>query len=81
MGRFYRRFYAGRRPLLDAAVYAGIGIELAVSAARGAMDRRTAYEHQVSVSAIVVNHRRRELLAACLDSLAEALAAVAGGPS
>jgi GT2 family glycosyltransferase len=42
MGRFYRRFYAGRRPLLDAAVYAGIGIKLAVSTARGAMYRRTA---------------------------------------
>jgi GT2 family glycosyltransferase len=33
---------------------------------------------QVSVSAIVVNHRRRELLAACLDSLAGTLTTVAG---
>jgi GT2 family glycosyltransferase len=41
MGRFYRRFYGGRRPLLDAAVYAAIGLKLAVSTARGAMDRRS----------------------------------------
>jgi GT2 family glycosyltransferase len=33
---------------------------------------------QVLLSAVVVNHRRRELLAACLASLTEALAAVAG---
>jgi hypothetical protein len=40
MGRFYRRFEAPRHnPLLNAAVYAGIGAKLAVSlaitAARG----------------------------------------------
>ena len=40
MGRFYRRYEAGRRPLLDAAVYAGIGAKLAVSVARGALARR-----------------------------------------
>ncbi len=40
MGRFYRRYEAGRRPLLDAAVYAGIGAKLAVSATRGALARR-----------------------------------------
>lgn len=28
MGRFYRKFYAGEHPLLDAAVYAAIGLKL-----------------------------------------------------
>ena len=40
MGRFYRKFQAGRRPLLDAAVYAGIALKFAASAARGAVARR-----------------------------------------
>ena len=40
MGRFYRRYEAGRRPLLDAAVYTGIGAKLAVSVTRGALARR-----------------------------------------
>ena len=40
MGRFYRKFYAGPRPLLDGAVYTGIGAKLAISATRGAVARR-----------------------------------------
>ena len=41
MGRFYRKFYAGRRPLVDVAIYAGIGVKLAVSAVRSAIARRS----------------------------------------
>jgi N-acetylglucosaminyl-diphospho-decaprenol L-rhamnosyltransferase len=41
MGRFYRKFYSGRRPLLDAAVYAAIAVKLAISIARSALARRT----------------------------------------
>jgi GT2 family glycosyltransferase len=41
MGRFYRKFYAGRRPLLDLAIYAAIGIKLAISATRSAIARRS----------------------------------------
>ena len=41
MGRFYRKFYAGRRPLLDAAVYAAIGAKLAISVARSTVARRS----------------------------------------
>lgn len=41
MGRFYRKFYAGRRPLLDAAVYIAIGGKLAISAGRSAVARRS----------------------------------------
>jgi N-acetylglucosaminyl-diphospho-decaprenol L-rhamnosyltransferase len=41
MGRFYRRFDApGSNPLLNAAVYAGIGAKLAVSLARTSLSRR-----------------------------------------
>jgi N-acetylglucosaminyl-diphospho-decaprenol L-rhamnosyltransferase len=41
MGRFYRRFEAGRRtPLVNAAVYAGIGAKLALSLAITAVRRR-----------------------------------------
>jgi N-acetylglucosaminyl-diphospho-decaprenol L-rhamnosyltransferase len=41
MGRFYRRFDAPRsNPLLNAAVYAGIGAKLALSLARTALARR-----------------------------------------
>ncbi len=40
MGRFYRRFEAEERnPLVNAAVYAGIGAKLAVSLARTALSR------------------------------------------
>jgi GT2 family glycosyltransferase len=41
MGRFYRKFYAGRRPLLDLAVYAGIGAKFVVAATRSAVARRS----------------------------------------
>ena len=41
MGRFYRKFYAGDQPLLDTAVYLGIGGKLAVSATRSAIARRS----------------------------------------
>lgn len=40
MGRFYRKFYAGRRPVWDAAIYAAIFAKLAVSLTRGAIARR-----------------------------------------
>ena len=40
MARFYRRFEApGHNPLLNAAVYAGIAVKLALSLARGALSR------------------------------------------
>jgi N-acetylglucosaminyl-diphospho-decaprenol L-rhamnosyltransferase len=41
MGRFYRKFQAGRRPFLDGAVYLGIGGKLVVSATRSAIARRS----------------------------------------
>ncbi len=41
MGRFYRKFYAGERPLVDVAVYLGLGAKLAVSVARSAAARRS----------------------------------------
>ena len=40
IGRFYRKFHSGRRPLLDAAVYAGVGVKLTVSVVRSAVARR-----------------------------------------
>jgi N-acetylglucosaminyl-diphospho-decaprenol L-rhamnosyltransferase len=41
MGRFYRKFYAGRRPLLDALVYGAIGGKLAIAVTRSAIARRS----------------------------------------
>jgi N-acetylglucosaminyl-diphospho-decaprenol L-rhamnosyltransferase len=41
MGRFYRKFYAGERPFVDALVYVAIGGKLAVSVARSAAARRS----------------------------------------
>jgi hypothetical protein len=41
MGRFYRKFYAGRHPLLDGAIYGAIGLKLAVAVARSAVARRS----------------------------------------
>jgi N-acetylglucosaminyl-diphospho-decaprenol L-rhamnosyltransferase len=41
MGRFYRKFEAGRNPLLDLAVYFAIGVKFAVSATRSAIARRS----------------------------------------
>ena len=40
-GRFYRKFYAGRNPPLDAAVYVAILGKLAISVTRSAVARRS----------------------------------------
>jgi N-acetylglucosaminyl-diphospho-decaprenol L-rhamnosyltransferase len=40
MGRFYRKFYSGRRPLLDAAIYLAIGVKTAIAVARSVVARR-----------------------------------------
>jgi GT2 family glycosyltransferase len=40
MGRFYRKFYAGRRPLFDALVYLAIGAKTAVAVGRSVIARR-----------------------------------------
>ena len=40
MGRFYRKFHAGERPLVDVAIYFALGLKLAVSVARSAAARR-----------------------------------------
>ncbi len=40
MGRFYRKFYAGRQPLVDLAIYLAIFGKLAISATRSAIARR-----------------------------------------
>ena len=40
MGRFYRKFEAGRNPLLDICVYLGIAAKLAISVARSTIARR-----------------------------------------
>jgi GT2 family glycosyltransferase len=42
MGRFYRRFEAGPRPILDLAVYTGILVRFVVAALRSAVARRFA---------------------------------------
>ncbi|HEX2088133.1 MAG TPA: glycosyltransferase family 2 protein [Solirubrobacteraceae bacterium] len=41
MGRFYRKFYAGRNPALDALIYVAIVGKLAISATRSAVARRS----------------------------------------
>jgi GT2 family glycosyltransferase len=41
MGRFYRKFYAGRRPLVDALIYVAIVGKLAISVTRSALARRS----------------------------------------
>ncbi|MFI5027853.1 MAG: glycosyltransferase family 2 protein [Solirubrobacterales bacterium] len=41
IGRFYRKFNAGRNPLLDVCVYLAIGVKLVVSATRSAIARRS----------------------------------------
>jgi hypothetical protein len=40
MGRFYRKFQAGRRPALDALVYLGIGVRLVTAVVASAWARR-----------------------------------------
>jgi N-acetylglucosaminyl-diphospho-decaprenol L-rhamnosyltransferase len=41
MGRFYRKFYAGKNPLADLVIYLAIGGKLAVSICRSAIARRS----------------------------------------
>jgi GT2 family glycosyltransferase len=41
MGRFYRKFDAGRSPILDTAIYLGILLKFVGSAARSAVGRKT----------------------------------------
>jgi GT2 family glycosyltransferase len=41
MGRFYRKFYAGKNPLMDIAIYLAIGGKLAISLFRSAIARRS----------------------------------------
>jgi N-acetylglucosaminyl-diphospho-decaprenol L-rhamnosyltransferase len=41
MGRFYRKFYSGRQPLLDGVIYVAILGKLAISATRSAVARRS----------------------------------------
>ena len=40
MGRFYRKFYSGRRPLFDALIYVAIGAKAAIAVARSVVARR-----------------------------------------
>ncbi|MBV9213717.1 MAG: glycosyltransferase family 2 protein [Actinobacteria bacterium] len=40
MGRFYRKFYGGRRPIFDGAIYLAIGLKLAVAVLRSTVARR-----------------------------------------
>jgi N-acetylglucosaminyl-diphospho-decaprenol L-rhamnosyltransferase len=40
MGRFYRKFYSGRNPALDFAVYLGIALKFTVAATRSTVARR-----------------------------------------
>ncbi len=40
MGRFYRKFYSGRRPALDAVIYLAIGVKAGVAVARSVVARR-----------------------------------------
>jgi N-acetylglucosaminyl-diphospho-decaprenol L-rhamnosyltransferase len=41
MGRFYRKFYAGRHGALDALVYSAIGVKLLIATVRSAAARRS----------------------------------------
>ena len=41
MGRFYRKFYAGKNPLADTAIYLAIGAKFLLSATRSAVARRS----------------------------------------
>ena len=40
MGRFYRKFYAGRRPLFDGVIYAAIVGKIAIAVTRSVIARR-----------------------------------------
>jgi N-acetylglucosaminyl-diphospho-decaprenol L-rhamnosyltransferase len=41
MGRFYRKFYAGRNPALDVAIYLAIGVKTAIALTRSVAARRS----------------------------------------
>lgn len=41
MGRYYRKFHAGKNPLLDIAIYLALGAKLSVSVLRSAVARRS----------------------------------------
>jgi GT2 family glycosyltransferase len=41
MGRFYRKYYAGKNPLADLVIYLAIFGKLAISATRSAIARRS----------------------------------------
>ncbi len=41
MGRFYRKFYAGRNPALDVAIYLAIGVKTAIAVTRSVVARRS----------------------------------------
>jgi hypothetical protein len=41
MGRFYRKFHGGERPLFDVLIYLAIGGKLAISVCRSAVARRS----------------------------------------
>lgn len=41
MGRFYRKFHAGKNPLFDVCIYVAIGVKLAVSVSRSTIARRS----------------------------------------
>ena len=41
MGRFYRKFYAGRNPAFDVAIYLAIGMKTAIALARSVAARRS----------------------------------------
>ena len=40
IGRFYRKFYAGKSPVLDVAVYLAIAVKLLIAISRSAVARR-----------------------------------------
>jgi N-acetylglucosaminyl-diphospho-decaprenol L-rhamnosyltransferase len=41
MGRFYRKFYAGRNPALDVAIYLAIGVKTTIALMRSVVARRS----------------------------------------
>ena len=40
MGRFYRKFYAGQRPLVDSAIYTAIMGKFVIAAMRSTIARK-----------------------------------------
>jgi hypothetical protein len=48
MGRFYRKFYARRNPVLAVVVFLGIGVKLAISLVRNGVSRADRRERQTS---------------------------------